>query len=83
MKAQTSLCIGTDEPVHWHSLTRAHTICINKVLKYMYVRPALSDSYVRHVFLKRSTVKARQSRICKNEKSSFIGKLSMHTDQQD
>ena len=41
---------GIDEPAHWHSLTRAHTLCINKVWKYMYVRPALSDTYVRHMF---------------------------------
>ena len=41
---------GTDEPAHWYSLTRAQTLCVNKVLNYMYVRPALSDSYVRHVF---------------------------------
>ena len=41
---------STDEPVHWHSLTRAHTLCINKVWKYMHVRPALLDGYFRNVF---------------------------------
>ena len=41
---------STDEPAHWHSLTRAHTLCINKVWKYIHVRPALLDGYVRNVF---------------------------------
>ena len=41
---------GSDEPVHWHSLTRVHTLCINKVWKCMQVRPALLDRYVRHLF---------------------------------
>ena len=68
---------GIDEPAHWHSLTRAHTLCINKVWKYMYVRPALSDTYVRHMF-EESTVKARRSRLCHNAKYSFIRKLSRH-----
>ena len=50
---------GSDEHAHWHSLTRSHTLRINKVWKYnnnYYVGQtktrslASSDSFVRHVF---------------------------------
>ena len=70
MKAQTSLRIGTVSPGHTlYALTKCGIMCMSG---QPYQIATLDMCF------KESTVKARRSRLCHNEKSSFIGKLSMH-----